>query len=211
MGAEPTGPPHEMPPALVAGLARAWGESFPEGRRPALKVQEQGGILVEKGGVLDWRRGDPLPIDAKGDRSFKMNYQDYDKNTETLVATAHTHPYTKAQGDLVGMPFSEGDLADFVTAPERRQYVRSGETIFMVQLTPAFDAWLQKATAKAGGDTERVKLEILRTYAKAENEAAQQKLRLQEQAEAGVIAVAKKYGLEFFKGKDSTLHRVFPP
>src|SRR5262245_41569379 len=77
MGAEPTGPPHELPAKLVEGLARAWGQSFPEGRRPALKVQEQGGILVRRqDGTLDWKRGEPLPIDAKGDRSFKPNYQD---------------------------------------------------------------------------------------------------------------------------------------
>lgn len=193
-------PTYTLPPELKAGLQSAWDGSICWGERS----RERGGILVRKvDGSLEWR---PVKIGKKrkrGDgRSIRINYGDVGKD-ETLVASAHTHPFTKVEGGHTRVSFSDGDLANLVTGPEPQKFVRSNDTVFRVAKTPEFEAIVKEARDRRRED--ELKAEIKATWQGAYQDA---KGSLPERTEAAVRAVCRKYRLTYFKGTGDTLQRV---
>lgn len=192
------GESYTLPPELVAGLLNAWRGSFGWGKERD-RSRERGGILVrKKDGTLEWRKGKPGKEGAPGEhRSFKINYGDVRKG-ETLVATAHTHPFTVVEGGHTNVTFSAGDLANLVMAPEEQKFVRSGEMVFRVVKTPEFKDLMR-------GSVDALKAGIRATweeaYARAEGTFAQK-------SEEAVKAVCRKYRLDYFKGTGDKLHKV---
>jgi hypothetical protein len=200
-GGDPAGAPaggggtYKLPPEVKAGLEKAWKDSFPGG-----KSQEQGGILVrKKDGTLEWKPGKPMSLADGGSGAFSPNYGDVKKD-ETLVATAHTHPYTKAEGGHTNVTFSGGDLGNMAIEPrEPMKFVRSGEGVFMVRTTEAFEKELKD---KGGA---KLDAEMRKTYKDAFDKFPG---GVVDSAEAATKAVCEKYHLEYFKGKDDTLTKV---
>lgn len=187
---------YTIPPDVVTGLAKAWGKSFTK----TGKSQEQGGILVRRSdGTLEWKPGKAIPLEEGGSAGFNINWEDV-KAGETLVATGHTHPYTKAEGGFTKVTFSGDDLANLAVSPrEPMKFVRSGETVFMARSTPEFD----REIAARGEAT--ISEEMRRTYQEAFDKS---KGGTVAKAEAAARAVSEKYHLEYFTGKGNTLTKV---
>jgi len=187
--AKPDSGTFAVPAELKAGLKDAWDASFPHG-----KSQEHGGILVRKAdGTLEWRAGN-----AGTSGTFQINYGDL-KSGETLVASAHTHPYDASEGGHRDVPFSGGDLANMVTGAESQKFVQSGDSVFRAAKTEEFE----KLVKASNPDT--LKTEMKATFNTALGGATGS---FQDRVEAGVKAVCEKYHLEYFKGTGDSLTRV---
>jgi hypothetical protein len=182
---------YTLSPKLKEGLAAAWGASFHDG-----KAQEQGGILVRKAdGSLDWRPGPPGTAGT-----FKVNYRDV-KPGETLVASGHTHPYAAFEGGYTGVSFGGHDIGNmaYASRPDDMKFVRSGDSIFMVQETQAF-----KDFVAAKGETD-ARAAVIKTW---DDTFAAARGTFQEKVEAAVKAVCKTHGLDYCKGSGDTLTKV---
>jgi len=117
-----------LPADFVKGGDAAWKDSF-----PGTTSQEQGGILVkDPKGKYVWKRG---PSGTSG--SWPPNYVDL-KTGETMIASLHTHPYSKAEGGYVGAGPSGGDIASMVTQKEPITIVHAGDTMFAVAASKEF-------------------------------------------------------------------------
>jgi len=190
-GGAPAPATFTLPPELKTGMKAAWDASFPGG-----KSQEQGGILVRKAdGTMEWRPG---PAGNSG--SFSVNYGDL-KAGETLVASAHTHPYDASEGGHTDVTFSGADIGNMAlgSRPEDMKFVRSGDGIFMVQETQAF-----KDFVAAKGDAA-ARAEVVKTW---NDSFAAATGTIQERAEAAVKATCQAHHLDYFKGTGDTLTKV---
>lgn len=190
-GGGASGTTFAVAPELVEGMKTAWAGSFPGGRS-----QEQGGILVKKAdGTMEWRAG------AAGNTgSFQVDYSTV-KAGETLVASGHTHPYDAWENGHTDVPFSGPDLGNMALSarPEDMKFVRSGDTLFMVEKTQEFkDLVTSKGEAALRG-------EMITAWDTA---FAASSGTFAERNEAAVKAVAEKYHLEFYKGTGDTLNKV---
>jgi hypothetical protein len=182
---------YTLNPQLKQGLQTAWSGSLPEG-----KAREQGGILVQKAdSTYEWRAGV-----GSGSESFSTNYGDL-KTGETLVATAHTHPYSAAEGGYRDVSFSGGDLGNMALAsrPENMKFVQSGDTVFMVQKTQAF----KDLVAEKGENVTRAAMVSSWNTARAAATGT-----FAERVEAATKAVCKEYHLDYYRGSGDTLTQV---
>jgi hypothetical protein len=190
-GGGATGTTFSVDPALVDGMKTAWADSFPNGRS-----QEQGGILVRKAdGTTEWRAG------AAGNTgSFQVDYSTV-KSGETLLASGHTHPYDAWEKGHTDVPFSGPDLGNMALSsrPEDMKFVRSGDTVFMVQETQGF-----KDLVTAKGESA-LRTEMIGAWDTAFAGATG---TFAERNEAAVKAVAEKYHLDFYKGTGDALSKV---
>lgn len=180
-----------LAPQLKQGLQTAWGNSLPGGN-----ALEQGGILVQKADhTYEWRAG----VGTSGG-SFAANYGDL-KTGETLVATAHTHPYSAAEGGYTDVAFSGGDLANMALAsrPEDSKFVQSGNTVFMVEKTQAFKDYV---AAKGENVAHTAMINTWNTTFAAATGT------FTERVEAAAKAVCKEYHLEYYRGSGDTLTQV---
>jgi hypothetical protein len=181
----------QLPVALQRGMRDAWNDSFPGG-----SSQEQGGMLVRTAsGALEWRRG------AAGNTgSFSMNYGDL-KSGETLVASAHTHPYDATEGGHTDVPFSGADIGNMALSsrPEDMKLVRSGDSVFMIKETQGFKDYV---TDKGEGTA---RAEMIKSWDDAFKNATG---TFAERNDAAVKAVCNTYHLEYYSGKGDSLARV---
>lgn len=181
----------KLPASLVKALEQAWRDSLQPDRD-----REQGGNVVRSyGGDYKLRRG-------KGDSDdmYEPNPNDVGI-TETLVGTAHTHPYRK-EGQEYGT-FSGQDLGNMVNEHESFKLVRSGPYTFMMTRTREFDA-LVKQYEKRGEELELSK-QITQTFDAA---YAASKRPFPEKLEAGVLAVCARYNLVYYSGQGAELTRA---
>lgn len=183
----------QIPSSLSTGMKGAWDDSFPDG-----KSHEQGGILVRKAdGTYEFRRGSS---DNGTSGTFSVNRGDL-KAGETLVASAHTHPYDASEGSHTNVPFSGTDIANLIFNPEPMKMVQSGEGQFVVARSKEFDALF---TGKSDADKE-----VLYGQMKADWDAAFDAApgTFAQRNDAAVKAVASKYHLLYYSGKGDTLNR----
>ena len=174
--------------ALVEGLQKAWDKSL-----PGTKSLEQGGILVAGPSGYEWKPG---TTSTSG--TFSINYGDVGKD-ETLVASAHTHPYSAAEGGHTDVPFSDADMANFVTGAERIKVVRSGTGVFLIAKSKEWDDAIKGASAK---DITDRKAAIRKCWNDAFAAASG---KLPARAQAAVAAVAKRFDLLYYTGTGATL------
>lgn len=178
----------ELPKALEDGLADAWSKSMPEG-----KSQEHAGILVkDKDGKYVWK----AKKEAGESGSTTLNLEDVGKD-ETLIATAHTHPYDKDEGGFERVAFSGGDLGNLLAEDVRRMtVVRAAKAEFVATKTKEFDAMVK--------DFDAAKKEAMRDDAakvwQAAFDGAPDKADFEAKVQLGVEAVCKKYHLAYYKG-----------
>ncbi len=181
----------ELPPELLSGLEKAWEKSF-----PGEESQEQIGILVkDKDGKYVWRAGKP---GSSG--QSKPNYEDV-KAGETIVATGHTHPYSKEEGGHVGVPESAGDLTSLIMSKEPMDTVYAGTKQFVVARTAEFD----KRIAGLDLDGKKKLRDEMRKLWQDTFDATRGALPVK--SEAAVKAVCEKYQLVFYAGTGGKLKR----
>jgi hypothetical protein len=177
-----------LPKVFVEGLQKAWDKSL-----PGKKSLEQGGILVSGPGGYKWKPGK-----KSTSGTFTINYGDVEKD-EKLLGSAHTHPYSKKEGGHTDVPFSAGDMANFVTGAERIKVVRSGARLFLIAKSKEWDDALKGASAKQISDREAA-------IRKCWNDAfAAATGKLPARAQAAAKAVAKKFDLLYYTGTGATL------
>ncbi|MBX7213477.1 MAG: WXG100 family type VII secretion target [Thermoflexales bacterium] len=186
----------DVPKPLNDGLADAWKDSFPGGHS-----QEQGGMLVQdKDGNLVFRRG------ASGSSgAFTPNYGDL-KDGDTLIALVHTHPYDATEGGHTDVSFSGPDIANLVNRRDPMKMVQSGDGQFAVLRTQEFDRrvnGLDNAGKQALYD--QMKADYDTTF-----NANADTLSFSERSQRAAEAVAKKYDLAYYQGKDGALTRKTP-
>jgi WXG100 family type VII secretion target len=181
----------KIPSQLSNGMKDAWKDSFPGG-----VSHEEGGILVKKAdGTIEWRRG---ASSGGTSGTFDFNYGDL-KPGETLVATAHTHPYDASEGSHTDVPFSGQDMARLVYVKDPISLVQSGNGQFALARTKEFDDSISKLSA-ADKTTmfNNMKSDWDSTFASAKG-------TLEQRSDAAVKAVASKYHLVYYKGSGDTL------
>lgn len=186
----------EVPKVLNDGLADAWKDSFPGGRS-----QEQGGLLVQKpDGTLEFRRGA-----AGSTGAFSPNYKDL-KDGETLIGVVHTHPYDATEGGHTNVSFSGADIANLVSRRDPMKMVQSGDGQFMVMRTQEFDARVNKLD-DAGKQQlyDDMKADYARVFSQDRD-----KFTFAERNDRAAEAVAKKYDLAYYTGKNGALERRTP-
>lgn len=178
-----------VPPDVKKGMDDGWSKSFPGGRS-----QEQGGILVQKkDGTYEWRPGA-----AGTSGSFSPNYGDL-RPGETLIAVGHTHPYDSTEGNYTNVSFSGQDLARLVFVDDRLAVVKSGEGWFVAARTAEFDALI-------AGKTDDQKMALFDQMKQDWNDTFNgAKGTFAERADAASAAVAAKYHLVYYTGKDGAL------
>jgi hypothetical protein len=178
-----------LPKAFEEGLTKAWGKSL-----PGKKSKEQGGILVQNAkGEYKWKPGK-----KSTSGTFSINYKDVKKG-ETLVASAHTHPYSKKEGGFTDVAFSGGDMANFVTGTERIKVVRSGTGEFMIAKSKEWD---DDVKARNATQIDDLKKDIKKTWQDAFDAASGD---MPEQSQEAAKAVAKKFNLLFYSGSGGVL------
>ena len=183
-----------LPDTLNKGMGEAWKDSFPGGHE-----QEQGGILVRtKDGAYKWIRGKG----TSGD-NWSPNFGDIGDNE--LVGTGHTHPYDSGPTNV---PFSSGDIDDFFRSDlggktsEEMMMVQSGDGQFVLARTAEFNKLVE---GKSKTEIATLKAEMEKTYNDAVATAKSKGASFPERYDAAVKAVADKYHLLYYKGKDGTL------
>jgi hypothetical protein len=178
-----------LPKAFEQGLKKAWGKSL-----PGKKSKEHGGILVSTpSGEYKWRPGK-----KSTSGTFSINYKDV-KEGETLVASAHTHPYSKKEGGYTNVAFSGGDMANFVTGGERIKVVRSGDGEFLIAKSKEWDDDVRGRNATK---IDELKADIEKTWQDAFDADAGD---LPAKSQAGAKAVAKKFNLLYYAGSGGVL------
>jgi WXG100 family type VII secretion target len=183
-----------LPKPLNEGMNKGWKDSFPGG-----KATEQGGILVEtKDGTVKWIRGKTGTYE-----DWSPNFEDIGKNK--LVGTGHTHPYNSGATDV---PFSSGDIDDFFRSDldgktsERMMMVQSGDTQFVLARTKEFN---NLVSGKSTAEINRLKAEMTKTYDDTVASGKTKGLSFAARHDAAVKAVAEKYNLLYYKGKNGNL------
>lgn len=182
-----------LPPDLVKGMGEAWGDSFPGG-----KSQEQGGIYVENAdGSYEWKRGK-----AGTSGTFSPNWGDKD-STETMRAVMHTHPYDKTEGGMEDVTFSGGDFSSLIYQDSPQlDLLQSGKSQYGLMQSKEFRDQVagldDKGKAKMGQDMESLYDSTFKKH----------KGTFQEKCEAASKAVAGKYKIAYYKGKEGELSRV---
>lgn len=183
-----------IPDGLNEGSKGAWKDSFPGG-----KEQEQGGILIRtKDGEYKFIRGDP----GTGG-TWDVNYDDIGDNE--LVGTVHTHPYDSGDTDV---PFSKGDISFFFDSDlkaknmEEMMMVQSGDGQFMLARTAEFNKLVD---GKSAAEISKLNGEMESTFDKAVADGKTNGLSFAARHDAAVKAVADKYNLLYYKGKDGNL------
>jgi hypothetical protein len=179
---------------LNDGAKGAWKDSFPGGHE-----QEQGGILIRtKDGEYKFIRGDP----GTGG-TWDVNYDDIGDNE--LVGTVHTHPYDSGDTDV---PFSKGDISFFFDSDlkaknmEEMMMVQSGDGQFMLARTAEFNKLVE---GKSAAEISKLNTEMESTYDKAAAAGKRKGLSFAARHDAAVKAVADKYNLLYYKGRDGNL------
>jgi hypothetical protein len=178
-----------LPKQFSEGLQQAWDKSL-----PGEASLEHGGILVSKAdGTYEWKAGK-----KSTSGTFSINYEDVGAG-ETLVASAHTHPYSKAEGGHTNVAFSGGDMANFVTGSERIKVVRSGTGEFMLAKSKEWDDDVKGRSATKIAELEaNIEKTWTDSYAAAKGD-------LPARVEAAVKAVAKKFHLLYYRGTGGAL------
>jgi len=181
----------ELPPELMTGLEEGWKQSF-----PGDESQEQVGILVRTtDGKYVWRAGKP---GSSGEST--PNYGDV-KAGETIVATGHTHPYSKKEGGYTGVPESAGDITTLITSKEPMDTVYAGTKQFVVARTAEFEKLV--AGLDAAGK-KKLSADMSKLWEDTSNAT---KGNLAAKSEAAVKAVCEKYQLVFYAGSGGKLTR----
>jgi hypothetical protein len=179
----------ESPQELTTGMSTAWKGSFPGGLS-----QEQGGLLVrdDKGNFV-WKAG---VGDASG--TFKPDFGAVAQG-ETMIGSAHTHPYTKTEApgmkNLEDVSFSGDDLSTMILTGERACFVQAGKSTFTAIRTEEFDARLAPLNKQ-----EKLDLKAeMEKYWQDTFDAA--KGDFQKRVETAAKGTCDKYDLVYYKGK----------
>jgi len=115
--------------------------------------------------------------------------------TARFVGTFHTHPYE----DGTTAPFSGHDIAASLECRERISLVRSGDEVFALELTDK--------TAE-GVDTGKVKREFDEEVLKHVDSP---NISFSEAVYLANIALCRRYGLVFYRGRGGELEEVYVP
>jgi WXG100 family type VII secretion target len=183
-----------IPDSLNEGAKGTWKDSFPAGHE-----QEQGGILIRtKDGEYKFIRGDP----GTGG-TWDPNFGDIGDNE--LVGTVHTHPYDEGDTDV---PFSKADISFFFDSNlkaknmEEMMMVQSGDGQFMLARTAEFNKMVE---GKSAAEISKLTSGMESTYDNAVAAGEKKGLSFAARHDAAVKAVADKYSLLYYKGKDGNL------
>jgi hypothetical protein len=178
-----------LPKEFSKGLKKAWDDSL-----PGTTSKEQGGILVSTAdGSYKWKPG---TTSTSG--TFTINYGDVAQG-ETLVATAHTHPYSAAEQGHTNVAFSGDDMANFVTGVERIKVVRSGSGEFLIAKTKEWDDDVKGRSAAKITELEDA---IKKTWKDAYDAYPG---GVPASSQAAAKAVAKKFNLLYYSGSGGAL------
>jgi WXG100 family type VII secretion target len=182
-----------LPKTLDDGMQSAWKDSFPGGHE-----QEQGGVLFKANdGTLKWVRG---PGDNGG--SWTPNWGDVKGD---LLGTGHTHPYDSGH---VNVPFSDGDIEGFFQSDlkgstmEKMMTVQSGDGQFVLARTDEFN---KLVSGKSDAEIATLKTDMAKTYNDAVTASKASGAAFPDRYDAAVKAVAQKYHLLYYKGKNGSL------
>ena len=178
-----------LPKEFTEGLKKAWDASL-----PGTTSKEQGGILVSTAdGSYKWKAGKDSTSGT-----FSINYGDVEAG-ETLVASAHTHPYSAGEGGHTHVAYSDADMANFVTGKERIKVVRSGDGVFMIAKSKEWD---DDVKGRSATKIDELKAAIRKCWKDAYSAATGD---LPAKSQAAAKAVAKKFGLLYYVGSGSEL------
>jgi len=114
---------------LVSTLSKAWDESFNSDKTV---VAEQGGdIVTDASGNQELRRGPQGYDPGRYHIPAKPNLGD----GETRVGIFHTHPYSVAEGSLMDMSFSAGDIIMLISGKIGDLLIATGgDCIFILKV-----------------------------------------------------------------------------
>jgi hypothetical protein len=179
----------ELPQELTTGMSTAWQGSFPGGLS-----QEQGGVLVrDNTGKFVWKAG---VGNASG--MFTPDFGNVAPG-ETMIGSAHTHPYTKAEApgmkNLEDVSFSGDDLSTMILTGERACFVQAGKSTFTAIRTEEFDARLAPLNNQEKLD---LKAEMEKHWQDTFDAA---KGNFQKRVETAAKATCDRYDLVYYKGK----------
>ena len=179
-----------LPTAFVKGGDASWKDSF-----PGTTSQEQVGILVrDSKGQYKWKRG---PSGTSG--SWAPNYGDLGAG-ETMIASLHTHPYSKAEGGFVGAGPSGGDIASMVTQQEPITIVHAGDTVFAVAASKEFTDSLKGLT---NAQLSALFTTIDATYDAAFNKALAAGKGFKDAVNEAALVTSTKHKFIFYSGPTS--------
>jgi hypothetical protein len=163
-------------------MQNSFKNSFPGG-----KSQERGGTLVKdsSGNIKVVHESPGTTGTHSPNRAVGSG--------EKIIGTYHTHPYDASEGGHTGVSFSGADIA-YANHHKEPIYVDAGSKQFMImptQETPAVTA----ATLNSEWNTE---------YGKQLKAGKS----VPEASSIATNAVAKKYKMAYYEGKNGTLKRV---
>ncbi|MBL8470653.1 MAG: hypothetical protein KF778_05985 [Rhodocyclaceae bacterium] len=171
-----------LPSSVDKDFKQQYSDSFPNG-----KSQEHGGTLVK-----DSQGGLKLVNKGAGESGAFMPDRKVDAD-ETIVGTMHTHPYDKSEGGYKGVSFSGADVA-YAYYYKEPIYVDAGNKQFMIMPT---DATPKNLPWQDLDDEWNDSFKQQRQSGKS----------MQDASSAATKAMARKYDMAYYEGKDGKLKR----
>ena len=190
-----------LPDSVEKALEKAWQDSIAGGQ-----TTEQGGNLVRTyGGRYELRR---QAVEAKPgytEGTFEPDERDIGW-WDTLTAIVHTHPYNEPDSKTKGIDhgtFSGQDLASIIDEEQPLNLLRSGPYTYAISRTKEFNALVK---FHENADTkDQLTNAMLKNFDEAfgldEGDFA-------AKLEAGVVAVCKKFHLNYYRGQGRNLKLV---
>ncbi len=171
-----------LPPDVNKAIQDGYKASFPKG-----KSQEHGGTLVKDS------KGNIKVVNAGSGTSGTFSPNRTVGKGETIVGTYHTHPYDKSEGGHTGVSFSGADIA-YAHYYKEPIYVDAGDKQFMITGTKSTPN-VPHAEISSAWDKEFKKL-------------LKSGKSMQDASAGATNAVAQKYNMAYYEGKNGTLKKV---
>ena len=171
------------PASVNQSMHTSYSNSFPGG-----KSQERGGTLV---------RGADGQVRVVNESSGTTGTFSPNRSigpTDQMMGTYHTHPYDPSEGGHQGVSFSGADIA-YAAAHKEPIIVDAGNKQFMITPTQA-----------TTGTSASINSDWNAEFSKQLNAGAS----MQDASAAASKAVAKKYDMAYYEGKNGTFTRVTP-
>jgi hypothetical protein len=117
---------HTIPDDIYKAIGAAWAQS---GQAKATVTEHGGRIVTDKAGKQVIRTG------AGGGGSISLPAEEVG---DVTLGTFHTHPYSKAEGSLLGVSFSGGDIKNFIAGGQGNvKYIGAGTCIYALNTLDA--------------------------------------------------------------------------